>query len=889
MTNSTTFPGTVTASGFTGTSTNATNAVLATDATDASRPVIFGTATTGNVPLKTDPGIVYNPSTNKLTAGAFVGDGSELTGISAGFDPDVDTIKIGNGAGAGQGTNAVAIGHDAGSSGQITEAVAIGYEAGFNAQGQAGIAIGKQAGCGDQANDSIAIGTRAGKVSQQNGGVAIGTNAGYNAQGTSTVAIGTNTGYADQGTKAVAMGYTAGQTTQGDNAVAVGNQAGLNAQGYDSVAIGFEAGSNTQGSRAVAIGFTAGCNAQGQFTVAIGLSAGRASQGTFGIGIGYRAGCNAQGTYAVAIGSEAGSADQASESIAIGNQSGKNAQALACIAIGSIAGYTSQGNFGIGIGYAAGYGTQGGDAVAIGRTAGYNAQGTSTVAVGNNAGRAGQGAWSVAIGQYAGYNNQGVNATSIGNSAGYSNQGANAIAIGLSAGDTSQPTNTFRTRLGSVRDANGQEYLHITNQGEIVRGNGYSDDRLKYDEKFITGAVKSLFKLRPQEYLKKPKLIPDPDHDEKWIHESGLMAQEVYYSAPEMRHLVTVADIAGDIDTLTPAPSDDPTQDPDYSVWGDKPSGIKYIQFIPYLIKGIQEIVTELPRSKTTVSNTWEQNITGLVVSAKMNTYKTNVTPIVSLSNVAMDKAWYGVVSDQKTDTNDYDTLVDTNGDTRIWVSDVGGSLESGDLVTTSNIAPGYAQKQSDDIVRNYTVGKVTQECDFTEPLQVSVKIPKKELSNVKYYVKNIIREVQLSEYELYNSRHTTVETKPMYICEVQEGENHDQRYYYRGDVEVSSPSGETNSTKFFLEKTPDEYELLDDEEKAKYTLSTRNIYKVHSQTRSTRLIPEHEEEVFIEEMTDVLDGNGQIVWEETDETEPIYTLVNHGTHKAALLTCKLD
>jgi hypothetical protein len=222
-------------------------------------------------------------------------------------------------------------------------------------------------------------------------------------------------------------------------------------------------------------------------------------------------------------------------------------------------------------------------------------------------------------------------------------------------------------------------------------------------------------------------------------------------------------------------------------------------------------------------------------------------------------------------------------------VSDVGGSLESGDLVTTSNIAPGYAQKQSDDIVRNYTVGKVTQECDFTEPLQVSVKIPKKELSNVKYYVKNIIREVQLSEYELYNSRHTTVETKPMYICEVQEGENHDQRYYYRGDVEVSSPSGETNSTKFFLEKTPDEYELLDDEEKAKYTLSTRNIYKVHSQTRSTRLIPEHEEEVFIEEMADVRDGNGQIVWEETDETEPIYTLVNHGTHKTALLTCKLD
>ena len=666
MTNSTTFPGTVTASGFTGTSTNATNAVLATDATDASRPVIFGTATTGNVPLKTDPGLVYNPSSNKLTAGAFVGDGSELTGISAGFDPTADPI-------------------------------AIGASAGLNAQGMFGVAVGNQAG----------------KVSQ------------------------------------------------GAGATAVGFLAGNGSQGFSSVAIGYFAG--------------------------------------------------------------------------------------------------------------------------------YNAQGGSSVAIGDSAGNVTQGGACVAVGKYAGGTSQGTESTAIGCFAGQNSQGSSAIALGYDAATNSQPANTFRTRFGSVRNANGNEYIHITNGGEIVRGNGYSDDRLKYDEKFITGAVKSLFKLRPQEYLKKPKLIPDPGHDEEWIHESGLMAQEVYYSAPEMRHLVTVADIAGDVDTLTPAPSDDPSQDPDYSVWGDKPSGIKYIQFIPYLIKGIQEIVTELPRSKTTVSNTWDQNITGLVVSAKMNTHKTNVTPIVSLSNVAMDKAWYGVVSDQKTDTNDYDTLVDTNGDTRIWVSDVGGSLESGDLVTTSNIAPGYAQKQSDDIIRNYTVGKVTQECDFTEPLQVSVKIPKKELSNVKYYVKNIIREVDLSEYELYNSRHTTVETKPMYICEVQEGENHNQRYYYRGDVEVGSPSGETNSTKFFLEKTPDEYELLDDEEKAKYTLSTRNIYKVHSQTRSTRLIPEHEEEVFIEEMTDVLDGNGQIVWEETDETEPIYTLVNHGTHKAALLTCKLD
>ena len=674
------FSGTVTATGFTGTATNATNAVLATDDTNASRPVIFGTGTTGNVPLKTDPGLVYNPSTNKLTAGAFVGDGSELTNLP-GFNPNVDKIAIGNGAGTTD---------------QLSDSVAIGHDAGQTSQNQYGIAIGNQAG----------------------------------------------------------------QTSQFPYGIAIGYRAGNNSNGYSSIAIGNQAGETSQGNQ----------------TVAIGTQAGETSQG-------YRAN---------------------------------------------------------------------------------------------------------AIGTQAGYSNQGSYAVAMGYQAGYSGQGFGSIAVGAVAGGVNQPAGTTYFRFSSIRDANGNEYLHITNAGEMVRGNGYSDDRLKYDEKFITGAVKSLFKLRPQEYLKKPKLIPDPDHDEEWIHESGLMAQEVYYSAPELRHLVTVSETAGDIDTLTPAPSDDPTQDPDYSVWGDKPSGIKYIQFIPYLIKGIQEIVTELPRSKTTVSNTWDQNITGLVVSADTNTHKTNVTPIVSLSNVAMDKAWYGVVSDQKTDTNDYDTLVDTNGDTRIWVSDVGGSLESGDLVTTSNIAPGYTQKQSDDIVRNYTVGKVTQECDFTEPLQVSVKIPKKELSNVKYYVKSITREIQLSEYELFNNIHTTVETTPMYICEVQKDENHDIERFYRGDVEVSTQPGEDITQRYFLEKTTEEYEELDDEEKARYTLGTRNIYKHHSQTRSTRLIPEHEEEVFIEEMVDVLDGNGQIVWEETDETEPIYTLVDHGTHKAALLTCKL-
>lgn len=569
------------------------------------------------------------------------------------------------------------------------------------------------------------------------------------------------------------------------------------------------------------------------------------------------------------------------------------------ICIGTEAGFSNGSQNGVAIGRRAMYQHSFmGLNVAIGSQAGYTCMGQSCIAIGSDAGQIDQGGNSVAIGRSAGLTSQGKgggsqwggSAVAIGALAGMTSQGDQSIAIGFRAGESNQGDFTMKWAHTSIRDANGNEYLHILNSGEMVRGNGYSDDRLKYDEKFITGAIKSLFKLRPQEYLKKPKLIPDPNHDEEWIHESGLMAQEVYYSAPELRHLVRVAETAGDIDSLTPAPSDDPSQDPDYSVWGDKPSGIKYIQFIPYLIKGIQEIVTELPRSKTTVSNTWDQNITGLVVSADTNTSKTNTIPIVTLSNVYMDKKWYGVVSSEKTDTNDYDTLINTNGDALIWVTDVGGSLISGDLVTTSNVASGLTQKQDDDIIRSYTVAKVTQDCDFTESPRVPIKIPKRELQSVKYYVKTIIREIDIEEYIQFNAKHTSREEKPMYIYEIeQEGDSSmtNIRYYKDGE-EVSSKTKDA-IPKYFNEKTPDEWEKLDDgKEKNKYTLGVRYDYKHHSTTRSKRSIPEHEGEVFIDEMVDVIDENGQVVWEDTSETKPLYTLVDHTTYKAALISCKI-
>ena len=42
------------------------------------------------------------------------------------------------------------------------------------------------------------------------------------------------------------------------------------------------------------------------------------------------------------------------------------------------------------------------------------------------------------------------------------------------------------------------------------------------------------------------------------------------------------------------------------------------------------------------------------------------------------------------------------------------------------------------------------------------------------------------------------------------------------------------------------------------------------------------------QELVDVLDENGQQTWEDTANTVPAYTLIDHGTHKGAIVSCKL-
>jgi hypothetical protein len=167
----------------------------------------------------------------------------------------------------------------------------------------------------------------------------------------------------------------------------------------------------------------------------------------------------------------------------------------------------------------------------------------------------------------------------------------------------------------------------------------------------------------------------------------------------------------------------------------------------------------------------------GLIVSASQNKYikmnggieagsnaiTTNESlPVVTISNTSRDKKCFGVISaseDPETREDDYGNLVSVvmkeSGDTRvyinsvgegaIWVTNINGNLESGDYITTSNVT-GYGMKQDSEFLVNYTVAKITMDCDF-EPVTQPVQQIVKELTSVNYWVETTYSNVALEEY----------------------------------------------------------------------------------------------------------------------------------------------
>jgi hypothetical protein len=58
--------------------------------------------------------------------------------------------------------------------------------------------------------------------------------------------------------------------------------------------------------------------------------------------------------------------------------------------------------------------------------------------------------------------------------------------------------------------------------------------------------------------------------------------------------------------------------------------------------------------------------------------------------------------------------IVNALGDGRVWVTNINGDITAGNYITTSAIA-GYGQKQDDDLLHSYTLGKATETVDWSQ------------------------------------------------------------------------------------------------------------------------------------------------------------------------------
>ena len=265
-------------------------------------------------------------------------------------------------------------------------------------------------------------------------------------------------------------------------------------------------------------------------------------------------------------------------------------------------------------------------------------------------------------------------------------------------------------------------------------------------------------------------------------------------------------------------------------------------------------------------------NLEGLVVSANKNKYfdiNEDITtganaiqisqslPLVSLSSVAKDKACFGVISgSEDPETREYAqgafvsvaqkqkgdrrAFINSLGEGAIWVTNINGSLESGDYITTSNVA-GYGMKQDSEFLANYTVAKITMDCDFeptTQPVQQIVE----ELSNVNYWVETTYTDVAFEEYSnlAEENRQTVTTTR-----------------YSNDDGDIS----------------PSEYNDLDSNAQATYSEIETVTYQHIEREESTTEQEGYTLEVR-EELVNVLDEHGQLQWEDhPTETEKAYKI----------------
>jgi len=97
--------------------------------------------------------------------------------------------------------------------------------------------------------------------------------------------------------------------------------------------------------------------------------------------------------------------------------------------------------------------------------------------------------------------------------------------------------------------------------------------------------------------------------------------------------------------------------------------------------------------------------------------------PIVKITTKSKDKSVFGVLSSNHSLEGKFQyAYINSIGEGGIWVCNKNGNFENGDYITSSDVR-GYGMKQDVEYLANYTVAKITSDCDFTKIIQTKRKV----------------------------------------------------------------------------------------------------------------------------------------------------------------------
>ena len=115
--------------------------------------------------------------------------------------------------------------------------------------------------------------------------------------------------------------------------------------------------------------------------------------------------------------------------------------------------------------------------------------------------------------------------------------------------------------------------------------------------------------------------------------------------------------------------------------------------------------------------------------------------PETEISSADKDKKVFGVIGKivyhaeiEDDNGNKYKKgcYINSIGEGSVWVCNKNGNIENGDYITTSSVA-GYGQKQNEEMLCNFTMGKITQDCDFNPPMVMKKKVRRGDKGQLLY------------------------------------------------------------------------------------------------------------------------------------------------------------